>query len=85
MGKGKKDDKKYGSLTDWVDIGMLIKAKIELILAIIATKVQIKFFIVAIVGLIINIASFYIGYKRGDAPQQMVCILISFSHSVSIF
>lgn len=52
-------------------IGAVLKAKIELLLKIIATHLQIKFFIVAVIGLIVNIARFWVDLKRGQQPQKV--------------
>lgn len=70
-GKGKK--KKRRALMKLLLIGAVLKAKIELLLKIIATHLQIKFFVVAVIGLIVNIARFWVDLKRGQAPQK-VCI-----------
>lgn len=52
-------------------IGAVLKAKIELLLKIIATHLQIKFFIVAVIGLVVNIARFWVDLKRGQQPQKV--------------
>lgn len=70
-GKGKK--KKRRALMKLLMIGAVLKAKIELLLKIIATHLQIKFFVVAVIGLIINIARFWVDVKRSQTPQK-VCI-----------
>lgn len=57
-------------------IGAVLKAKIELLLKIIATHLQIKFFVVAVIGLIVNIARFWVDLKRGQTPQK-VCIRLN--------
>jgi len=69
-GKGKK--KKRRALMKILLIGAVLKAKIELLLKVIATHLQIKFFIVAVIGLIINIARFWVDLKRGQQPQKVV-------------
>lgn len=70
-GKGKK--KKKRALMKLLMIGAVLKAKIELLLKIVTTHLQIKFFVVAFLGLIINLARFWIDLKRGQQPQK-VCI-----------
>lgn len=70
-GKGKK--KKRRALMKLLLIGAVLKAKIELLLKIIATHLQIKFFVVAVIGLIVNIARFWVDLKRGQTPQK-VCM-----------
>lgn len=52
-------------------IGAVLKAKIELFLKLFATHLQVKFFIVALIGLFINIAKFWIDLKRGHSPQKV--------------
>lgn len=52
-------------------IGAVLKAKIELLLKVIATHLQIKFFFVAVIGLIVNIARFWVDLKRGHQPQKV--------------
>ncbi|XP_031635210.1 uncharacterized protein LOC116348340 isoform X2 [Contarinia nasturtii] len=69
-GKGKK--KKRRALMKLLLIGAVLKAKIELLLKIIATHLQIKFFVVAVIGLIVNIARFWVDLKRGQTPQKHV-------------
>ncbi|XP_055316948.1 uncharacterized protein LOC129576256 isoform X2 [Sitodiplosis mosellana] len=68
--KGKK--KKRRALMKLLLIGAVLKAKIELLLKIIATHLQIKFFVVAVIGLIVNIARFWVDLKRGQTPQKHV-------------
>lgn len=68
-GKGKK--KKRRALMKLLLIGAVLKAKIELLLKIIATHLQIKFFIVAVIGLVVNIARFWVDLKRGQQPQKV--------------
>lgn len=52
-------------------IGAVLKAKIELLLKIIATHLQVKFFIIAVIGLVVNIARFWVDLKRGHQPQKV--------------
>lgn len=68
-GKGKK--KKRRALMKILLIGAVLKAKIELLLKIIATHLQVKFFIIAVIGLIVNIARFWVDLKRGHQPQKV--------------
>lgn len=53
-------------------IGAILKAKIELLLKIIATKLQFKFLMLATVALIVNIARFWLEFKKGHNPQKVV-------------
>lgn len=68
-GKGKK--KKRRALMKILLIGAVLKAKIELLLKIIATHLQVKFFIIAVIGLVVNIARFWVDLKRGHQPQKV--------------
>lgn len=52
-------------------IGAVLKAKIELLLKIVTTHLQIKFFMIAVIGLLINIARFWVDLKRGHQPQKV--------------
>lgn len=51
--------------------GTIIKGKIELLLKILSAHLQIKFFLIALVGLLINIARFWIDVKKSHAPQKV--------------
>lgn len=68
-GKGKK--KKRKALMKLLLIGAVLKAKIELLLKVIGTHLQLKFFVVAVIGLLVNIARFWIDLKRGQQPQKV--------------
>lgn len=68
-GKGKK--KKRKALMKILLIGAVLKAKIELILKVIATHLQLKFFVVAVIGLLVNIARFWVDLKRAQQPQKV--------------
>lgn len=68
--KGKKKKKK--ALMKLLLIGAVLKAKIELFLKLFATHLQVKFFIVALIGLFLNIAKFWIDLKRGHSPQKVI-------------
>lgn len=52
-------------------IGAVLKAKVELLLKVIATHLQLKFFVVAVIGLLVNIARFWVELKRGQQPQKV--------------
>lgn len=67
-GKKKKKRKAFAKLTL---AGTLIKAKIELLLKILGAHLQIKFFAIALIGLLINIARFWIDVKRGGTPSKV--------------
>ncbi|XP_055383716.1 uncharacterized protein LOC129613611 [Condylostylus longicornis] len=68
VGRGKKKKKK--ALMKLMLIGTIIKGKIELLLKILSAHLQVKFFAIALVGLIINIARFWIDIRRGGVPQK---------------
>lgn len=51
--------------------GAVIKAKIELLLKLLSAHLQIKFFAIALIGLLINIARFWIDLKKGHHPQKV--------------
>uniref|UniRef100_W8AIV3 Uncharacterized protein n=1 Tax=Ceratitis capitata TaxID=7213 RepID=W8AIV3_CERCA len=71
--RGKKKKKKK-ALAKLVLLGSFLKAKIELLLKILGAHLQIKFFAIALIGLLINIARFWIDVKRGGAPQKVVYV-----------
>lgn len=52
---------------------MLIKAKIGMLLKVLAAKLQVKFLIIAFVNLLINLARFWWDLKKGhDHPQKVI-------------
>lgn len=77
--KGKK--KKRKAIMKLLLIGAVLKAKLELFLKLLATHLQIKFFIIALIGLFINVAKFWIDLKRGHSPQKVNLELIEFGSS----
>lgn len=58
-------------------LGAALKGKIELLLKILSFKLQLKFFAVAVIGLLINIARFWIDLKRQPQPQKVLPISYS--------
>lgn len=68
-GKGKKKKKK--ALMKLLLIGAVLKSKIELLLKILGTHLQIKFFIISVISLIVNIARFWVDLKRSQNPQKV--------------
>ncbi|KAL5282282.1 hypothetical protein ACFFRR_005460 [Megaselia abdita] len=68
-GKKKKKKKALVKLMLW---GTIIKGKIELLLKILSAHLQIKFFLIALVGLLINIARFWIDIKKSHSPQKVI-------------
>jgi hypothetical protein len=70
IGKGKKGKKKgKKGIMKMFFFGAILKSKIELLLKILSFKLQLKFFAVALAGLLINIARFWIELKR--QPQKV--------------
>ncbi|XP_058066039.1 uncharacterized protein LOC131215665 [Anopheles bellator] len=53
-------------------LGAALKAKIELLLKILSFKLQLKFFAIALIGLIINIARFWLDFKKQPQPQKVI-------------
>jgi hypothetical protein len=49
--------------------GAILKSKIELLLKVLSFHLQLKFFAVAVAGLMINLARFWIDIKR--QPQKV--------------
>ncbi|XP_030380354.1 uncharacterized protein LOC115628405 [Scaptodrosophila lebanonensis] len=71
--RGKKKKKKK-ALMKLILLGQFLKAKIELLLKILGAHLQIKFFAIALIGLLINIARFWIDVKRGGTPSKVVYV-----------
>ncbi|KQS43492.1 midasin isoform X3 [Drosophila erecta] len=67
--RGKKKKKKK-AIAKLIMIGSFLKAKIELLLKILGAHLQVKFFAIALIGLLINIARFWIDVKRGSPPSK---------------
>ncbi|XP_020811904.1 aspartic and glutamic acid-rich protein [Drosophila serrata] len=67
--RGKKKKKKK-AIAKFMLIGSFLKAKIELLLKILGAHLQVKFFAIALIGLLINIARFWIDVKRGSPPSK---------------
>ena len=68
----KKKIKKLIALIKLIVIGLIIKAKITLLLKMLSAALQVKFFLVALAGLILNAARFYIDLKKGHQPQKVI-------------
>ncbi|KAH8239345.1 hypothetical protein KR032_003368 [Drosophila birchii] len=71
--RGKKKKKKK-AIAKFMLIGSILKAKIELLLKILGAHLQVKFFAIALIGLLINIARFWIDVKRGSPPSKVVYV-----------
>lgn len=75
-GKGKKGGskggkKKKGYMKIFM-IGAALKAKLEMLLKLLSFHLQLKFFAIAAIGLIINIARFWLDVKKGQTPQKVI-------------
>ncbi|KAJ8679381.1 hypothetical protein QAD02_015168 [Eretmocerus hayati] len=70
--KKKFGKKKKKALQKLLMIGMLVKSKISLILQLVSTHLQIKFFIIAIISLFLNAARFWIDVKKSTRPQKVI-------------
>nr|XP_040227031.2 uncharacterized protein LOC120952029 isoform X3 [Anopheles coluzzii] len=69
---GKRKGKKKKTFMKLFILGAALKAKIELLLKILSFKLQLKFFAVALIGLLINIARFWIDFKKQPSPQKVI-------------
>lgn len=76
-GHKKNKKKKRKALMKLLLIGAVLKAKLEVFLKLFATHLQIKFFVIALIGLFINVAKFWIDLKRGHSPQKVNQIQIN--------
>lgn len=65
---GKKQKKHLAKL---LGLAMLVKAKISLLLQLISTHFQFKFFIIAIISLILNAVRFWIEIKKSH-PAKVI-------------
>ncbi|XP_044008322.1 uncharacterized protein LOC122852519 [Aphidius gifuensis] len=70
--KHKFGKKKKKMLAKLMPIFMLVKAKLSLLLQMISTHFQIKFFKIAVISLIVNIARFWIDLKKSHQPDKIV-------------
>ncbi|CAH0717054.1 unnamed protein product, partial [Brenthis ino] len=71
--RGKKKKKKKAILKLLI-LGAVLKAKIGTILQILSFKLQVKFFIIALIGLAINLARFWVELKNkhNQQPQKVI-------------
>ncbi|XP_055628721.1 uncharacterized protein LOC129770111 isoform X2 [Toxorhynchites rutilus septentrionalis] len=72
IGRGKRKGKKKKAFMKLFILGAALKGKIELLLKILSFHLQLKFFAVAVIGLLINIARFWIDLKRQPQPQKVI-------------
>ncbi|XP_038217790.1 uncharacterized protein LOC119836502 isoform X2 [Zerene cesonia] len=70
--RGKKKKKKKAILKLLL-LGAVLKAKIGTLLQILSFKLQVKFFIIALIGLAINLARFWVELKhKHQQPQKVI-------------
>lgn len=65
---GKKKKKKQ--LQKLLGLAMLLKAKLSLLLQIISTHFQLKFFVIAIISLLMNATRFWLELKK--SPSKVI-------------
>ncbi|KAI8441272.1 hypothetical protein MSG28_014911 [Choristoneura fumiferana] len=65
-----KKKKKKKAILKLLILGAVLKAKIGTLLQILSFKLQVKFFILALIGLGINLARFWIDLKKTHQPPQ---------------
>ncbi|XP_076161081.1 uncharacterized protein LOC143143576 [Ptiloglossa arizonensis] len=63
--------KKRKQLQKLLSLAMLFKAKLSLLLQLISTHFQLKFFAIAIIGLVINAARFWLDLKKAH-PSKVI-------------
>ncbi|XP_044266064.1 uncharacterized protein LOC123012240 [Tribolium madens] len=68
----KKKKGKLIALIKLIIIGIVLKAKLTLLLKALSAALQVKFFLVALAGLILNAARFYLDLKKGHQPQKVI-------------
>lgn len=66
-GRRKKFGKKKKQLQRLLGLVMLFKAKLSLLLQLISTHLQVKFFVIAVISLLINVAKFWLDLKKPPA------------------
>ncbi|XP_062542187.1 uncharacterized protein LOC134210176 isoform X6 [Armigeres subalbatus] len=69
---GKRKGKKKKTFMKLFILGAALKGKIELLLKILSFHLQLKFFAIAAIGLLINIARFWIDLKKQPHPQKVI-------------
>lgn len=67
MGKKKKK-----ALQKILMLAMVLKAKLSLLLQLFSTHLQIKFFGIAVLSLLLNAARLWISLKKGDQPSKVI-------------
>ncbi|XP_053687086.1 uncharacterized protein LOC128736624 [Sabethes cyaneus] len=69
---GKRKGKKKKTYIKLFMLGAALKGKIELLLKILSFHLQLKFFAIAAIGLLINIARFWFDLKKQPQPQKVI-------------
>ncbi|XP_037909034.1 uncharacterized protein LOC119650373 isoform X2 [Hermetia illucens] len=69
--RGKKKKKKK-AIMKILMIGSVIKSKIELLLKLLSAHLQIKFFAISVIGLLLNLVRFWLDIKGGHGPQKVI-------------
>ncbi|XP_059620405.1 uncharacterized protein LOC132264295 isoform X1 [Phlebotomus argentipes] len=69
--RGKKKKKKK-ALMKLLLLGAIVKGKIELLLKLLSAHLQLKFLAIAAIGLLVNVARFWIDLKKGHHPQKVI-------------
>ncbi|XP_055534850.1 uncharacterized protein LOC129724189 isoform X2 [Wyeomyia smithii] len=69
---GKRKGKKRKTYIKLFMLGAALKGKIELLLKILSFHLQLKFFAIAAIGLLINIARFWFDIKKQPQPQKVI-------------
>ncbi|XP_065082187.1 uncharacterized protein LOC135704635 isoform X3 [Ochlerotatus camptorhynchus] len=69
---GKRKGKKKKTFMKLFILGAALKGKIELLLKVLSFHLQLKFFAIAAIGLLINIARFWIDLKKHPSPQKVI-------------
>jgi hypothetical protein len=69
IGKGKKGKKGKKGLMKMFFLGAVLKSKIEMLLKVLSFHLQLKFFAIALINMVINLARFWIDLKK--QPQKV--------------
>lgn len=69
LGKGKKGKKHKKGLMKMFFLGAVVKSKIEMLLKVLSFHLQLKFFAIALINMVINLARFWIDLKK--QPQKV--------------
>lgn len=70
--KKKFGKKKKKHLMKLIPLALLLKSKLSFLLQLISTHLQVKFFIIAVISLMINVARFWIDLKKSHHPSKVI-------------